>query len=451
VGPPAERIATSSPACALPPGPPLWRVLRFATRPFEFLDGSARRHGTWFTVQVPGVAPFVFTSDPAAVQEVFAGDADLLHAGEANAPLGAFMGPASVLFLDGAAHLARRRLLLPPFHGERMTAYGSLIAALADRMIDGWPLGRPFALHPALNALAFEVILSAVFGFDEGPERDRLRAALTRLFDVVRAPLASLLGVPMLQRDLGPLSPWGRLVRARRDVERILFAELDRRRRGALDGRADVLSLLLVAHDEAGRPLSDDVVRDELLTFLLAGQDTTAASLAWAVWRLLLHPEVCGRLRDEVEDVPLERLGGLALLDAVVKETTRLDPVVPNVGRTLTADATIAGHRLPARTVVAPCIYLVHRRPDLWRDPERFDPDRFVATRPAPSVFFPFGGGVRRCLGAAFASHQMKVVLARIVARTNLATVAGYRATAVRRGIAFAPSSGLPVVLQRRR
>jgi len=439
-------------AAHLPPGPGLLGAIQFARRPFEFLDDCARRFGDWFTLRVPGVPPFVFTSDPEAIRAVFAGDPEIFRAGEANAPLGAFMGPQSVLFLDGAAHLRQRRLLLPSFHGERMHAYGRIMRAAAERIIDTWPIDHPFPLHASMQAITFDVILRAVFGFDEGAARTQLERALGRLFRYFGNPLASLLGLPALRLDLGPLSPWGRVVRLKRAVESVLVAEFARRRAAGTDGRTDVLSLLMSAEDEHGQRLSDAALRDEMLTLLLAGHETTAASLSWVAHRLIERPALRDRLRAELATVGgrPERVSELPLLDAVIKETSRLHPVIPNVGRRLGATTAIAGRALPAGAVVAPCIYLAHRRPDLWPESERFDPDRFSAARAPMTAFFPFGGGVRRCIGAAFASFEMKIVLATMLERVDLAPLPGYRATPVRRSIAFTPSEGLPVIATRR-
>lgn len=437
----------------LPPGPSLARAVGFIRAPFAFLEACARRYGDCFTVRFPGVPPFVFTSDPEAIRAIFTGDPEQLRAGEANAPLGAFMGPQSLLFLDGAAHLRERRLLLPPFHGERMQAYGRTIAAITDRAIDRWPLGKPFPLHPSMQAITFEVILSTVFGFEEETRRAALRALLTRLFAIFSSPLGSVLGVPLFQVELGGVTPWGRVVRLKDAIDRLLCAEFARRRAAAVWRGDDVLSLLLAARDEAGQPIPDAALRDEMLTLTLAGHETTAASLAWVIARLLERPDVMERLRIEIDafGAAPERVGARPYLDAVVKESSRLTPVIPNVGRRLAVPLRLGGYELPAGVVVAPCIYLAHRRRDLWTEPERFDPDRFVGTRINPAAFLPFGGGTRRCIGAAFATYEMKVVLTRLLARVDLQMAPGYQPKLVRRSIAFAPSQGLPVVVTTRR
>lgn len=439
-------------AADLPPGPGLLQALGFVRRPFQFLDTCARRFGDWFTVRAPGLPPFVFTSEPDAIRDVFSGDPEQLHAGEANAPLAAFMGPESVLLLDGAAHLRERRLLLPPFHGERMQAYGRVMREITDRCIDAWSVGQAFPIHRSFQAITFEVILRTVFGFDEGAELARLRECLSPLFELFAGRLAPLIQVPAFQFELGGWSPWGRVVRLKREVEQLLYTEFARRRTQGTNGRADVLSLLLEARDEQGAPMTDAVLRDEMLTLLLAGHETTAASLAWVIHRVLARPDVMTQLTEEIVRVGCEpqRINDLVYLDAVIKETSRLDPVIPNVGRRLHVPLRIGSRDLPAGPVVAPCIYLAHRRPDLWPDPERFDPERFIGARINPVAFFPFGGGTRRCIGAAFASYEMKVVLARIFSRVRLDPAPGYRARLVRRSIAFTPSEGLPVVVSER-
>ncbi len=436
----------------LPPGPGLLRATGFVRAPFAFLDACARDYGDWFTLRVPGLPPFVFTSDPSAIQEVFAGDPEALHAGEANAPLGAFMGPQSVLFLDGAAHLRARRLVLAPFHGDRMQAYGRTVQEIADAAIADWPLGKRFPIHRSMQDIAFEVILRVVFGFDEAEQRARLRRLLRQLFALYNSPVGSVLGVPLLQWNLGPLSPWGRVVRLKREIDAVLFPELARRRTQDGADRSDVLSLLLGARDDDGNPMSNEQLRDELLTLMLAGHETTAASLAWVLYHVLQTPEVSRALHEELErsGATAGAIEQLPYLDAVIKETSRLTPVVPNVARKLQIAMRVGGRDLPAGVLIAPCIYLTHRRPDLWPDPERFDPRRFLGARITPSSFFPFGGGVRRCLGAAFATHEMKIVLARVMTLVDLALVPGYRVQVLRRSIAFAPSEGLPVIARRR-
>jgi cytochrome P450 family 110 len=440
------------PSAALPPGPGLFATFDFVRNPFRFLDGCARRYGDWFTVRVPNVSPFVFTSDPTAVREVFLGDPDALHAGEANRPLGAFMGERSSLFLDGAEHLRQRRLLLPAFHGERMSSHANTMRTTADNAIASWPIGQQFAIHPQMRTITFETIIRAVFGFDDDASGSELRALMRQLFALYSSKLGTLFSLPAMRIDASAWSPWGRAVRLTRRIDAILYAEFARRRKEGVEGRADVLSMLLLARYENELPLPDNVIRDEMYTLMLAGHETTEATMAWVVKRLITHPDVMDRARAEIVSVldgkqlDASHVGKLKYVEAVINETMRLDPVIPNFGRTLTRPLKIAGRELPAGVTIAPCIYLVHRRPELWPNPEQFNPDRFLEGRPSPYTFFPFGGGPRRCLGAAFASYQMKIVIAEILSRVELKPAPGYVASATRRGIAFAPSGGMPVI-----
>jgi cytochrome P450 family 110 len=439
----------------LPPGPGFFATFNFVRNPFRFLDDCAHRYGDWFTLRVPGVAAFVFTSDPVAIREVFQGDPEIFRAGKANRPLGAFMGERSLLFLDGPAHLHDRRLILPAFHGERMQAYADTMRSIADAEIDRWPIEQPFPLHRAMRAITFEVIMRTVFGLRDGPAAASIRQTLSKLFTLYASRSGTLFALPALQIDLGPWSPWGRAVRLHREFSRLLFEAIRDRREATTAPRDDILSMLLLARDENGAPLDQESLRDEMLTLLLAGHETTAASLSWVINRLLANPEVAERARTEVRSVTgAEPIGAqpnkLRYLEAVINETMRLDPVIPNAGRELRAPVKIAGRELPAGVVVAPCIYLAHRRTDLWQEALEFNPERFLSRRIDPYAFFPFGGGMRRCVGAAFATYQMKIVLAQILSRVELKPVPGYAARLERRSIAFAPSRGLPVMVANR-
>src|SRR5579872_831381 len=433
---------------ALPPGPNYVATFGFVRNPYRFLDRCARRYGDWFTVRVPGVSPFVFTSEPAAIREIFLADTNVLHAGKANRPLGAFMGERSVLFLDGDAHLHDRRIVLPAFNGERMRTYGPIMRSIARDAIAKWPIGERFAVYPSMRSITFDVIMRAALGLDESGESAHLRDLITRLFALYSGRFGSLFQLPAMQIDLGPWSPWGRVVRLNREMEAQLFAEFARRRASTDRKREDILSMLLRACDEGGQPLSDVVLRDEMMTLLLAGHETTAASLGWAMHQLAQHPDAAQTAREELSHLPEDaEPASMHYLDAIVNETMRLCPVVPNIGRELQAPLKIAGRELPKGVVIAPSIYLVHRRAELWPDPERFDPMRFIDARPDPYKFFPFGGGPRRCLGAAFATYQMKIVLSEVLRRFDIAPVAGYVPRPTRVSIAIGPSEGMPLVL----
>jgi len=370
------------------------------------------------------------------------------------------LGPASLILLDGSAHRERRKLLMPAFHGERMRKYGTAMRELTDKSIDAWPLGTPFAIHGRMQGITLDVILRAVFGVEDPRALAPLRAALLRLIGHTANPAMILMvsrtgevWAAELQRRLGRFTPWGRFMRLRAEVDLLLAAEFARRRAEGSAGRHDVLSMLLEARDEEGLGLSDDELRDEMITMLMAGHETTATALAWAFFRILSDDSVLDRLREELRTVTRgqvepEHVSELVYLDAVIKETARLHPVLPFVVRELQVPMEIGGMDLPRGVIVAPNIVLAHRRADIWPHPERFDPSRFLGGPIRGDRFFPFGGGVRTCLGMAFATYEMKMVLARVLERTVLRLAPGYRPRLVRRGIVLAPSKGVPVVLE---
>jgi cytochrome P450 len=436
-----------------PRGPAVLQAVRWLRQPIAMLEACRRRYGDTFTFRFPGFDPLVLVSDPAAIKEIFTGDPDQFRAGEANVVLAPFVGPDSLLLADGARHRRKRRLLMPSFHGERMQLYGELMRTITDRVIDAWPVGRAFPIHAETQGITFDVILRAVFGLDEGAQMDVLRALLIKAASLVTEH--PMLMLSWLQRDLGPLTSWRRLEKLRNEVDAILFAEFARRRREDRSDRTDILSMVMGARDEDGHAMPDSELRDEMITLLLAGHETTATTLAWVIQYVLGHPTVHARLRAELLErgtgAPGEPGGAdLPYLDATIKETQRLMPIIPLVGRRLHTAMRIGGHELPAGVVAAPCAYLAHRRPDLWEDPDVFRPERFLGKRPSPYEFFPFGGGARVCLGAAFATFEMKIVLSRILTRVEMRAVPGYRVRVVRRGITFAPSEGMPVVIEQR-
>ncbi len=456
----ADATATPTPS-ALPPGPRTpgwWQSLRFALWPYASVAMGARRWGERYTVPAFGQpGKMVIFTDPEGIKDIFTADGDDLRSGEAAAPiLGPILGAHSILLLDGERHHRERRLMSPPFHGERMHVYGRLMREIADRVIDRWPLGRPFPIHHEMQAITLDVILRAVFGVDEGAAFTRVREQVERFVAQANGPSAPFIALKPFQIDLGRWTPWGRFVRNRAAIRAVLLDEIARRRAEGTAGRSDILSLLVDARDEQGAPMSDAELLDEMFTLLMAGQETTATSLAWVFYHLLRHPDALAKLRAELARVvasgPVEaqHLPQLEYLDAVTKESARLTPIATNVMRRLHAPARIGGLDLPAGVSVSASIYATHHRPDLWPDPERFLPERFLGTRPSPNTFFPFGGGVRRCLGAAFATYELKIVLAEVLSRVDLRLAAGYRMRPVLRAITVAPSRGVPVVVERR-
>jgi cytochrome P450 len=409
----------------------------FMLVPTRFLDACHERCGDYFTLRPQPDRELVVTADPEAVRLVFTGDPDVLYAGEGNITLAPLLGPGSVLLLDGAEHLRHRRLLLPPFHGERMRAYGEVMEEAAMRRIAGWPSGRSFQVLPSMQAITLEVIMRAVFGFEDRERRKRIGGTLRRLLDSV-ASAPRVLALALTANRNGPLSPWRRFAALRERADELLYSEIAARR-SAPEGEAgdDIFSLLLAARDPGGNPLSDSELRDELMTLLLAGHETTATALAWTFERLTRSPAVLDRL------IAAEAAGDQSYLDAVVKETLRLRPVVPAVVRRLQAPIELGGWELPAGVNVAPSIYLLHRRPDIYPEPLEFRPERFLDDPPGTYEWIPFGGGVRRCLGASFAAFEMKVVIRAALRSRRLRARPGARPEGVtRRAITFAPSRG---------
>jgi cytochrome P450 len=415
------------------------QLLEFTVRPVPFFERCLREHGDLFTLRLAGLGQFVMVAAPELVKQVFTTDAALLTAGSANHILAPLVGSSSVLLLDGAEHLRQRRLLMPPLHGERMHAYARVMTEATETVMARWREGRPFALHPHMQAITLEVILRAVFGV----ENPTLAALLVRL---LKPPPALLAFAPALQKDW-PLSPYRTFLRVRAQVGRELRALIEARRRDPDAGaRTDVLSMLLAARDESGAPMTDAELGDELITMLVAGHETTATALSWAFALILGHPEVAARLTDELDGAdPTQH----AYLDAVVKETLRLRPIVPDVVRETRAPYRLGDFELPVGVYVTPFIFGVHRRPELYPEPERFRPERFLGVKNDPYTWFPFGGGIRRCLGMAFALYEMKIVLATVLARAQL-KLSGPPVRVVRRTLTFAPSGGTRVVLERR-
>jgi cytochrome P450 family 135 len=430
---------------SLPPGPGAPRALqtaRWIARPAAFMEDAQRRYGDMFTLRITHEGIWVFVSHPDAVKQVFTGDPRLLHAGEANIVLLPVLGRNSVLLLDDDAHMAQRKLMLPSFHGERMRGYERTMAEVAAREIERWPVGEPVRSWPAMQAVTLEVILRTVFGVTDARRLERLGSSLRESLAWASQPRRMAQLAVMGARRLNER---GTLQKALDPTDALIYEEIRARRDSDdLAEREDVLSLLLQARHEDGSPMSDQELRDELMTLLLAGHETSATALAWALDALTHHPAALERLRDEVD------AGEDAYLDAVIKETLRLRPVIALVLRRLIEPMEIGGRVLPAGVNVAPSIYLLHRRPDVYDEPRAFRPERFLEKPPGTYTWIPFGGGVRRCLGASFAQFEMKVVLRELVSRLDIRAAREEPERRVRRAIVFAPHRGGEVVISRR-
>jgi cytochrome P450 len=424
---------------ALPPGPrapAVVNTLRFVRGPLRMLEQWGRRYGDAFTVKIVGFGKGVYIADPHAIKELFTGDQSDLLAGKANSFLAPIIGRHSVLVLDGPEHLRQRRLLLPPFQGSRVAGFRSVVREVAQREVDRWQPGSEIVLRDRMRALTFDVICRAVFGVHDPERVERLRIALAAVID--SSPL--LLTYRPLRADLGRWSPGGRLARRLATADGLLYEEIRlRRSEPGLEGRTDVLSLLMQARDDDGQPMTDRELRDELMTMLGAGHETTATGLCFALELLMRHPDALARLRASIAE------GDDAYLDAVMKETLRMRPVIDAAQRTLTRTRRVAGHDIPAGVRVYPGIALVHMRPDLYPEPEAFRPERWLDAEVESYAWLPFGGGIRRCIGAALAQAEMVEALRVIAARAELAVVRSEPDPVVMRGITVAPKYGVRV------
>jgi cytochrome P450 family 135 len=430
----------------MPPGsklPAIGQAIRYVRAPLGFLAELQRRHGDIFSVSFPYFGKVVYVADEALVKAVFTGSPAQFHAGEANATvLEPALGPNSVLTLDDAPHMQQRKLLLPPFHGERIQRYGELMREATLREMDSWQVGEPFALRPHTQRITLAVIMRAVFGVHD---EERL-ARFEGLIETFAGRVNAITAFPMLRRNLGRWSPWPRFLRAREALDEFIYEEIALRRGEVEAGEEehdDVLSLLLSARHDDGSPMSDEELRDELVTVLGAGHETTATALAWAMERLLRTPRALRALRESLA------AGEDDYLDATIKETLRARPVIVDVARKLTAAASIGGYELPAGTFVMPAIAAMHYREDLFPNPEEFRPERFLEGKPDAYVWIPFGGGVRRCIGAAFAEYEMRIVLRAILERAELSAPDTAPEKVKVRNITLAPAKGTLVSLAR--
>jgi cytochrome P450 family 135 len=431
---------------ALPPEPamsPLLQTLRWSFRPIPFMQDCRRRYGDSFSVRFLGFErPMVLISDPVAVKALYQERAHGLPPGR-NIALEPILGAKSLLLQVGAEHLARRKVMLPAFHGERMRSYEEAMTEIVSAEIDSWPLQEEFPIHARMQAVTLEVILRVVFGVSSGSRLERLREMLSTVLQETASPGRQLLGLALLRYGLG--GPFASFESQLREVDELLFAEIaEHRARPDLEEREDILSMLMRAEFEDGSRMEDQELRDQLMTLLLAGHETTATGLAWTFDLLLRHPAALERLRDSLA------AGEEDYLRATISESLRLRPVVPLAGRRLAEDLVADGLTLPAGTDVTPAIWLTHTRADVYPEPFAFKPERFLDGGPETYAWIPFGGGVRRCIGATFAEFEMRVVLREVLTRCELRKASPRPERTGRRNITFSPRDGTPVVLTAR-
>jgi cytochrome P450 family 110 len=441
----------------LPDGPKLPRYLRmvkFITQPVKYVEDFAKIYGDNFTIWNRGDKHIVYFSHPQALEQIFTTHANCFHTGGGNGALGVLLGDNSVILLDGERHQRQRQLLTPPFHGERMRAYGETIREITTQVSNQWTIGKSFNIRASMQEITLRVMLRVVFGVDEGPVYQELARLLTSLLDFMSSPLmSSAFFFSFLQKDLGAWSPWGRVVRLIQQIDQLIYNVIQERRAESGEHRQDILSLLISARYENGEGMSDIELRDELMTMLVAGHETTASALTWAFYWIDQLPEVREKLQQEIATLGVNSepssIAKLPYLTAVCQETLRIYPIVTNgFIRVVKTPVEIMGYQLPVGTAIVPSIYLAHHREEVYPQPQQFKPERFLEKQFSPYEYLPFGGGNRRCIGLAFAQYEMKIALATILSEFQLSLVNKRPVYPVRRGLTLAAPSGMQMIPQ---
>lgn len=440
-----------------PKTPKLLQQLHWVADPVGYMEAAAREYGDIFSMEGFGKSR-VFVSNKTALQQIFTLDTKQFTApGEFNNVVRPLLGDNSVLMLSGRSHQRQRQLLMPPFHGDRMGDYGQLICDITASLMSQIPAGQPFRAHTAMQDISVQVIIKAVFGVYKGERYQLLKQRLSSMLDFFGSPLAfNFFSFPWLQRDLGAWSPWGKFIRQRQLVDEILYREITERRSSPDKKGTDILSLLMDARDEAGELMSDRELRDELMTLLFAGHETTASAMAWALYWVHYLPAVGEKLLAELDTLeenpsPMS-IFKLPYLTAVCNETLRIYPVAMfTLERMVQAPVELLGYSLSPGVVVNGCIYLLHQREDIYPEPKHFQPERFLDRKFSPYEFMPFGAGARRCIGSALAMYEMKLVLATILLNYKLSLFDNRPVKPQRRGVFLAPAGGVKMVMKGRR
>jgi cytochrome P450 len=456
LAPPNElerMISTSLRSLNGPPQTSIWQRrlwgLRFLFQPLETIEARRQAYGDDYRVSQPDAKPaLVYFSSPQALEAIFTAKPEQLGAGRGNQILKELIGEHGIVLLEGAAHQRQKQLLMPPFHGDRMRSYAQVIQSITTEVIRSWQVGTTFAVRPIMQSISLQVILRAVFGLEEGQRYEQLRQTMSRMLDGFGSPLGAMfLFYPFLQQEWG-WSPWGKFLQRRQQVDDLLYAEIRDRRHQPNSDRTDILALLMATRDTEGQPMSDVELRDELITLLFAGHETTASALAWALYWIVSLPDVRTKLLAEIEAVGIDAdpmvIARLPYLQAICQETLRLYPIALSAfPRIVKQPIEIVGYGLEPGTVIMPSIYLAHHRESVYPEPKQFRPERFLGRQYSPYEYLPFGGGDRRCIGAAFALFEMKLVLFQMVSHFQMSLVNSKPIRPIRRGITVAPSDRL--------
>lgn len=434
--------------------PALLQTLQLISQPTKFLESCMKRYGDSFTVRVLGLnsPPVAFFSSPQAIKEIFALPGENFDFKKATHVFTPLMGEKSIILQEGRSHQRQKQLMIPPFHGDRMKTYGELICQITTEVIEQWTPGQVISLQHEMSEITLQIILQVVFGISPGSRYDKIKELLSSLLDDVTKPwYSSLFFFPPLQKDLGAWSPWGQFLRRRQEIDELIYSEISQRRQERNYARTDILSLLISARDQDGQQMTDVELRDQLVSLLLLGYETTAAALSWAFYLTYSSPRVLAKLLSELahSSVNPEKIATLPYLTTVCQETLRIYPIGLICTPGMVKEAVqIDGEDFDAETIIVPCIYLAHHRPETYTQPDQFLPERFLHHKFSPYEYLPFGGGIRGCIGVAFSMYEMKLVLATILSNFELALADSRPAYPVRRGITIVPSaSGMKMVV----
>ncbi|WP_341525645.1 cytochrome P450 [Nostoc sp. UHCC 0302] len=434
--------------------PSLLQTLQLIAQPTKFLEDCATKYGDTFTVRVLGLKspPVVFFSHPQAISDCFAVPAHKLDFKKATYVFKPLFGENSIVLQEARSHYRQRQLLLPAFHGDRMKSYGKIICQITEECTKSWTENSSYSIHKVMSDITLQIILQVVFGISPGVRYQQLQEKLSSLLENVTKPwYSSLFFVPWLQQDLGTWSPWGNYLKKREQIDKLIYAEIYERRLQNDVTRTDILSLLMSAHDENGEQMTDEELRDQLVSLLLLGYETTSGVLAWAFYLIHSHLEVKNQLMQELsslDDYTPEAISQLPYLTAVCQETLRIYPIALICTPRMVKDSVeIMGSKFEPGTVLVPSIYLAHRRAETYPEPEKFQPERFLNQKFSPYEYLPFGGGYRGCIGAAFSMYEMKLVLATILSQFQLALTDNRPVHPVRRGITIVPRGGVQMVV----
>ncbi|MEM6399595.1 MAG: cytochrome P450 [Cyanobacteria bacterium P01_D01_bin.116] len=443
---------------------PLIQTLQLIANPINFFDNHSQKYGDTFSLRVLGInsPPVVFFSSPEAINDCFAIPAHKLDFKKATHVFKPLFGSDSIVFQEGKSHNRQRQLLMPPFHGDRLKSYGNIICNITNNVTHDWKPGNIASMQQVMPDITLQIILQVVFGITPGERYEKLIKLLTTLLDDITKPLfSSLFFFPPLQQDLGKWSPWGNYLKRREEIDKLIYAEISERRASNDNLDEDILSLLMSSLDQDGEKMTDKELRDQLVSLLLLGYETTSGVLAWLFYMIHSHPEVKDKLINELQGLDNldnldsknknspEKIAQLPYLSAVCSETMRLHPIALICTPRMAVDKVeVAGEKFNSGTVLVPCIYLAHRQQTTYQQPDKFIPERFLDRKFSAFEYLPFGGGYRGCIGSAFAVYEMKLILATIIQKFELELVDKKPVKPVRRGITIVPSGGVSMMVK---